>query len=443
MLHKLSPNLKKIIASIGWLSVERILGMAVSLFVVTYVIRYLGAKDFGRLSYSISLVGLFEAFSKLGLDSIVIRNLVREEKSSDEILGTTFFLKLAGSLVTIGAIVCVSLQMDGYSQTSAITVIVACTLLFGAIDTIDYWFQSQVISRPLAFLRITQLIVSSIIKILLIQFKYPLIYFAWAILVEYIFKTIGIVWCYVLQGRKIFNWKFDLEQARKLLKNSYPLILSGAMATLYLKIDQVMLHQMSGDKELGYYATAIKFSEIWYFIPSIICASIFPSIVRAREDSRADYYRKIQELYDFMSWLAIVIVIIMTLSAGTIVSITVGSENARSADILLWHIWAIPFVFIGIASHQWFIAENLIQFPLISTTLGAFSNIAINYYLIPYNGGVGAAIATVISYALTSYALCLVYPVLRKNGLMMLFALFIPFRLQRNIFYINKIKKML
>jgi len=73
---------------------ERVLRMAVALFVGVYVARYLGPIQFGQLSYAISFAGLFSALAMLGLDGIVIRELVKDESRRDELLGTAFWLKI-------------------------------------------------------------------------------------------------------------------------------------------------------------------------------------------------------------------------------------------------------------------------------------------------------------------------------------------------------------
>ena len=63
-----------------------------------------------------------------------------------------------------------------------------------------------------------------------------------------------------------------------------------------MKIDQVMLGNMSSSMELGNYAVAAKLSEIWYFVPTAICSSLFPSIIRTRQRSKVAYYDRLQKL---------------------------------------------------------------------------------------------------------------------------------------------------
>jgi Na+-driven multidrug efflux pump len=105
----------------------------------------------------------------------------------------------------------------------------------------------------------------------------------------------------------------------------------------------------------------------------------------------------------------------------------------------MWHIWAAPFVFLGVARSQWLNAENLTQLSFATTFMGAISNVLLNFVLIPPYAGVGAAIATLISYAIAAYFSCIFYPVLHRTFGMLTKALLIPFRVQQNILYIKQI----
>jgi O-antigen/teichoic acid export membrane protein len=91
--QRLSPGLRKIVRNMSWLVAERIVNMILSLFVGLYVVRYLGAENFGKLSYGSSFAGLFGAIATLGLNQIVIRNIVREESLAQQTLGTAFVLR--------------------------------------------------------------------------------------------------------------------------------------------------------------------------------------------------------------------------------------------------------------------------------------------------------------------------------------------------------------
>ena len=439
---KLNPNLKKIISNIGWLTAERILVMAVSFVVGISVVRYLGPQSYGKLSYSLSFAGLLGAIAKLGLDQIVIRNLVREEKSSEEILGTAFVLKLAGSLFTVMLIGISIWIFNNDSQIRLMTVIISIGLIFAAFDTIDFWFQSKVLSRSMAIVRSTQLILTSMTKLLLIFWKLPLIAFAGVYLAESLLRAIGMIWIYYHNRQSISRWRASWSKASELLKDSWPLVLSSIMILIYMKIDQIMLGNMTGDEAVGNYAAAVKLSEPCYFISTAICSSIYPALIKIKQRNQQEYQNKVQQLYDLMAWISLGITVTITLIADTLATSLLGSEYAEVGTILKLHIWASPFVFLGIARSRWLMTENYTRFNLVATSLGAVVNIILNVLWIPNYGGVGAAFATVISYAVSSHLSCLVYPPVLRNGWMLTKALFVPFRIRQNLVYLRSISRV-
>lgn len=438
--QKLSPGLQKIIRSIGWLSAERILSMIISLFVGVYVVRYLGAENFGKLSYSASFVALFNPIATLGVDNIVLRNIVQEEESTSEILGTAFILKLISSIITFVLIASVTWTLNTDSQIAWITIIIAVGLVFNSFEVINFWFKSKVLAGAVARVRIVQLILSSVVKLLFISLGLPLIAFVWLMLADLVLKANGMIWVYLKHSQSIFHWKFNGSRAINMLKDSWPLILSGVMITIYMKIDQVMLGNMANNEAVGNYAAAVRFSEIWYFVPMAICSSVFPAIIRAKQRSKLEYYSKLQQLYDLMAWMSLLIAIPMTFVSGTLMTTLLGEGYTNAGDILAWHIWAGPFVFLGVARSQWLMAENLTWLSFATTSLGTIINLLLNFLLIPAYAGNGAAIATVISYGVSTHLACIFYPPLFKSGWMLTKALFIPFRIRQNFIYLSHVK---
>ena len=441
-MANLSPGLRKIIRNVGWLSAEKALSMVLTFLVGIYVVRYLGAENFGKLSYCISFVGLFTAIAKLGLDNIVIRNVVRKEKLTQEILGTAFVLKLLSTVITFGLIGTTIWVLSNDSQIRWMSLIIACSLVFDSFDVIYFWFQSQVMSRPIAIVRSTQLVLSSTAKLLFITMQLPLMAFAWLTLAASVVRAMGMITAYFQHKQSIFHWQPGWQRAKELLQDSWPLLLSGVMITIYMKIDQVMLGNMAGNQEVGNYAAAARFSSIWYFVPTTICSSVFPAIIRAKERSKEEYYAKLQQLYDLMAWISLAIVIPITFTSGYFITALLGEEYVKAGEILALHIWAGPFVFLGVARSKWLVAENLTQFSLATTSLGAITNILLNIFLIPSSGGNGAALATVISYGVASHIACIFYPPIFENGWMLTKALFIPFRFRQNLIYLQGIKKI-
>ena len=429
--QKLSPGFKKILRNIGWLSVERLLRMVLAFFVGIYVIRYLGPDNFGKLSYSTSFVFLFLAISKLGLDQIVVRNLVKQEDLTSEILGTTFLLKLLGNIAAFTIISTAIIISADDIEIRQMTIIIAFSMIFTSFDVLDLWFQSQVLSKSISIVRSIQLIISSLAKLIFIWLKLPVIFFAYLFIADTIIRAIGMSTVYWLDNKHhLIRWKLDKSLGIDLLKNSWPLILTGVMVTIYMQIDQVMLGNMSTSNELGNYAAAVKFSEVWYFIPTVICSSVFPTIIKAKQKSQAEYYAKVQQLYDFMAFISLGIAVVVSLTSSYILTGLLGAEYSNAGKILTLHIWSAIFVFFGVARGDWLVIEDRNTLNLVTQLLGAITNVLLNLILIPQYGAIGAAIATLISYAISSYFSCIMFPFMFHTGWMMTKALLIPFRLK-------------
>ena len=385
---------------------HRVLSMIVALFVGVYVARYLGPERFGLLSYAGSFVGLFTALATLGLDGIMVRELVKTPDRRDELLGTAFWLKAGGAvLMWIGIAAAVPFTHND-TQTNILIVIIAFGVIFQAFNVIDFNYQAEVRSKFVVYVQLVQLVVSSIIKLALIWISAPLVWFACVFLLDAVVYSVGLTAIYLKNSGKVWHWKWRWQTARVLLKDSWPLILSGMVISIYMKIDQVMIKEMLGAEQVGQYAAAVRLSEAWYFVPMAITSSVFPAIINAKKQSEELYYQRLQKLYDLMVWLAVAIALPTTFLAPWVIRVLYGEAFLPAAGVLSFHIWAGVFVFLGVASGKWLLTENLQIFSTINTSIGAIVNIILNYILIKSMGINGAAISTLISYFIAAY-LCL------------------------------------
>ena len=415
---KLSSGFTRYFLNTGWLLFNNVFGMVIALFVGIYVARYLGPANFGLLSYAGSFVGLFSALVTLGLDNIVVRELVKDEKKRDELLGTTFILKIITSILVLTIIFIAVRFTDNDNFTNLLIFIIAIGTIFQSFNVIQFYFQAKVLSKYTVYAQIFATILCSVIKLLLIHLNMGLIYFAMVTLIQSIILALGFVAMYIKQKLNLFNWRPKFDLARFLLKDSWPLILSGIAISIYMKIDQVMIKNMLDAKAVGNYAVAVRLSEVWYFIPMIITNSLFPAIINAKKISEKLYYERLQKLYDLMVWLSIGIALPIMLFSHNIINLLFGIQYQEAAGILKIYVWAGVSVFLGVASSQYLLAENYTKISFLSTFIGAIINVILNIILIPRYGTNGAAIATVISYFGSVFLIVLI-PKTYKNSVLM------------------------
>ncbi|MDD2720629.1 MAG: flippase [Gallionella sp.] len=387
----------------SWLFAEQLLRMVAGLLVGIWVARYLGPEQFGVFNYAIAFTAIFGSIAKLGLDAIVVRGLVDTPDLRDMLLGTAFWLKLMGAFL---ALAFVALAVQFASQDIHVKLyifIIAGGVIFQSFEVVDFYFQSLVLSKFVSICKIAQLVLSSLVKIYLILVGAELVWFVLVTLFDQMMLAISLHIAYRHQRLGSFYKKFDLAIAKQLLRDSWPLILGGLVVMIYMRIDQIMINGMLGAAEVGKYSAAVRLSEIWYVIPSIIMNSIFPSIINAKKVGSTHYYARLQRLYTILVWMAIAIALPMTFLSDRLIIMLYGEAYREAGQVLMVNIWAGIFVFLGMASGSWLASENLQQIAFYRTFGGALINILLNLVLIPVYGLVGAAVATVISYMFAGF----------------------------------------
>ena len=390
--------------------------MGAGFVVSVWVVRYLGPENFGLLSYAQSLILLFAGIASLGLDGIVVRELVKDETKREVLLGTAFGLKLIGALL-IFPILAVAVQFTSNDdKTNLLVFIIATATIIQSFDVIDFYYQSKVLSKYIASSNAVSMALSSIFKVALIFNDAPLIAFAIMVAFDAVVLAIGHIFCYVNISRlRLFNWRFELQVAKDLLKDSWPLILGSIAASIYMQIDQVMIKEMMDSESVGYYAVSAKLSAIWLFITIVVTKSLLPSIISAKATSEDVYFFRVQYLYSILVKIGFLICVTITLFSTEIIEILYGERYLDSTPILNVYVWSTIFVYLSNASTSYFLAENMKFHACMRLIFGAIINVVLNIYWIEYYGLVGAAYATLISYAFSSYFYNLIFSRTRIN----------------------------
>jgi PST family polysaccharide transporter len=436
--QRFSPKLLKVAVNTSWLFADRILRMGVGLVVGVWVARYLGPEQFGLYNYAIAFASLFDIVANLGLNSIVVRNIVCTPTCKNEILGTAFTLKLfAQTAALLLAIVIIFLLRPNNSLTHWLVGIIAAGMIFEAFDVIDFWFQSQVQSKYTVLAKNVGLWLTSIGRIILINMKASLIMFAWLWSAEIALGAVGLVIAYRFKGHLFQAWRFSLSYAKALLQDSWPLIFSSVMVIIYMRIDQIMLGQMLGDRAVGIYSVAVKISELWYFVPAAIANSFFPSIVESKQSSEKIYYNQIQNLFYLLSALAYVVAISVTCQSTQIVKLLYGNGYIDASSVLIIHVWTGLFASLGLVRGLWTITEGLMKYAFISSAIGASINVILNFFLISKYEILGAAISTVIAQIFAAYIANLLFTKTRKIFVMQTKAITMPFQML-NLFNLKR-----
>ena len=378
--------------------------MAIGIVVTIAMGRYLGPNNFGVFNYVIAYVGLFSTITYLGLNEIIITEIVKFPQSIYKVKGTVFLLIFFASLITIFLIAFSLLFQSNNFTTNIYILILSLSLLFQPFYVIDYYFQSQVLSKYTVSSQFFSLIFISSLKLSLIYIDAPLKYFVIVALLESALISLGLVIVYFKKSNNTFSsWTFDFLLAKKMLKNSWPIILSSVSIAIYMRIDQLMLKDILGFEAVGNFSVAVRLTELWYFVPMSIGSSFFPALINAKKLNEEMFNTRFLKLMSMMVLISLTISIFTLFFSKFIILKLYGISYINAVQVLNIYIWASIFVFLGVVTSKWYIIENLNRLSFFRSLFGAFINIGLNLILIPKFGINGAAISTLISFSVQVY----------------------------------------
>ncbi|MES2986086.1 MAG: flippase [Patescibacteria group bacterium] len=402
---------QKYLQNTGWMFVARILGMGIAFFVTAIVARYLGPGNYGTLMYAVSFVSLFSFIASLGIDQILYREILKSPEKEPELLGTSLLLRLAGGFVAfIAASLCAFIFLENPLEQMLIYII-SISFVFQASNVLNYTFLSRLKNRNLSIIMIVITVILSLLKIGIVSSNKGILFLSAVFVIEPILYALFFIFYYSKFFGKLREWTFSVTTAKTIIKHSLPLMFSSVFALIYSRIDQIMLNSYIDSTAVGLYSSAVTLSEVWYFIPGIIVATLFPSIMNAKQTDEHMYSQRILKLTAFLVIISSVIGLVGSVFAKPILNLVFGVNFVAAYQVLQLYIWAGVGISVGTVIIQFLVAEHLSRAVLYISIIGMVINILLNIVLIPTYGIAGAAFATLVSYTLGPISvLCLNEP---------------------------------
>lgn len=419
------PNLVKVINNSGWLVLDKMVRGVLTLVVGAWVARYLGPEQFGQLAYVLAYLAFFQVVANLGMDGIIVRDIAQIQHTSESppaspnnsnikltpsspaakigtILGTAFTMRLiTGVFCWLLAIIGMGITEGWHSQLFWLTVLAGGMLVFQAADTIDLWFQSQSQSKRTVWAKLIAYMISNGLKIALILGKFPLVYFAGVVFVELAISATALVYVYQCFPCGAAWRKNIAEQGKTLIRQSWPYILTGISVVLYMRIDQVFIKNMLGEKELGIYAAMVAIAVMGYFIPGVLCISLMPSVAVRKHQSQSAYLQALRKVYALMLIVAIGLTSFLVVFSSPIVSLLYGNRYANGSNVLSIYALANIPVFMGVTHGLWIVNDNKNIISFYRTFAGGITAFLLCWLLIPIYGITGAAISVLIAFTVS------------------------------------------
>lgn len=396
-------SLKSVSSNVTWLSADRVVRLGLNALSWIIVMRVVGPEAFGRFSYVYAAYLMFVPVVAFGLDNVVVRWLIRAPDAAPSILGSGLALRLISAAVSWLALTVWVQSTQVAADGLSIAAVLGLGLIGPAFDVIDLEFQSRLASRWTVMAKALPFLLSVVLRILAVSTQAGFVALAAAVAIEPLLGALGLSVLAHRNGLPPLCYRVTRSMLVQLARESLPFLMGALAVVVYMRIDQIMLLPLCGPVELGLYAAAARLSELLYFAPMVLVTSLAPVLHRVREQDPALFQQRVGELLGGLATVGLMIAVALSVLAPLLVPLLLGAGYERSIPILAIHAWSLIFVFVGVGQSVWDTAEGQGRWVVVRTTLGAVANVGLNVWLLPGLGGVGAAIATLASYALSAW----------------------------------------
>lgn len=391
----------KVIKNISWILIQNIYTMLIGIIITGIVARHYGTEGYGIINLGTSFVSLFSFIAIFGTNHIIINDLTKDRENIGTILKTNFIVRIILSIIAL--VVCQTAAEIMYNDFPIKIIIFLFNIntILSCFDVITYYAQSKIKNKYISICKIISFTILSILKIIVMCYNLNIVYLVATYLIETIIYSLLLIISFNKIKGKDENiiFKYDTKYAKELLKRGKYFALASLMVTIYLKIDQVMLGTFFVDKSVvGIYASAVKISELWTFVPISVITSFKPIIFdcKSKNDELA-YKKNIQKLYNVVSLVCFMFFIGIIIFGRLGIHIIYGKDYYDAYLPLIILTLGVWFGVLGNIHYIWMTCENKEKYSTIYSLVGCVSNIILNAILIPKYSYYGAAIATLVS----------------------------------------------
>ena len=352
---------RRYLKNTGWMFLGQMFSLLVAFFIGAWLARYLGPNNFGVLNYALSFGGIFAFIATLGVDGILSREFVKHPNKVEELLGTGFGLKLMGAGIAFASTAVSVLLFESNNLIRFLVLIFSLSFILQTLNILSTFFQAKVEAKQSIKAQLVATLVSSVLKVLAILMGLGVIWIMPIYVLDSLWSGVALLLIYKKSGLSIRKWHFNASLARVIIKDSWLLMFASAAWYFYMKVDQVIIGHLMGISEVGIYAAAVKLAEIWYFVPGIICTSLFPAIVNSKLVNKELYHGRLKKLYLFLVSLAIIIAVPISILAKFVIIILFGNAYLAAVPVLQIYIWSGVGLFLSAGVNQYLLAENMVR----------------------------------------------------------------------------------
>ena len=388
---------KKILSNTVWMIIQHLYSMLTSLTIAAMVARYLGPSDYGLINYCASVISIFTTLAGLGLDNLIVSEIIRKPEKEGGFLGTALVMRLGVSLISYPLLLAViHIMHPGDNLLLLVAAFQALGMIFQTYEVLVYWFRIKLRMKYISIAMVCAISILTILRIILLYLKATVEWFALGLSVQ-AFVAAVIITAFFIKKSDV-RLKAGFADAKDLLKISYNCIISSMSIIIYMQADKIILERITDSAHVGIYSAAVLFATCWQFIPMALIDSSRPVVLEKRKVSMEEYMDRFKLVMAGANLVSIVFALVLSVFGWFFISVVYGSEYISAVIPLIILSWASVFAMSGYARSIWITGEKFYKYDKRFTLTAAVLDIVLDILFIWRFGIIGAAVATLITY---------------------------------------------
>ena len=377
---------KKVWSNSLWMMLEKFISMFGLIFVMSYVAKYIGPDNFGKIALATTLFSFVQIFTWFGNQEILFKRVSKNLGSGLKLLHATQRLRqLLFALLSIPILLWLYIYTDSLSFVFGIATAIASLILVQDIFVI---YNNAILHSYInTLVNILGLLIAFLIRYIIVWLELPAEYLALPIvlvtLIPYLAKR------YYFNQQQVLKPDTSARYTRYYFSAGSALLLSTLSIALYVQITSLMLVHLHSTHELGLYSVAASLGMAWGFVNQAIITSVMPKIYQEKNHQLA--YRMFAQLNLIIIGISVAAILGFSWLGDWLIQMLYGEAYLASVPLLIVMACAGLFSGLGTAAARLIIREEGYAYISKKMLFMALCSIPIAYICIDYFGLMGAA----------------------------------------------------
>ncbi len=379
------------------------------------VLRVLGPQDAGIYYYAIVVFGWFDILTNFGLNTFLTREVARDRSQAGRYLLNTSVLRLALSGLGVPLLVIFLLARQALASPPLdATAITALGLLYvGLLPTslstgmsaLFYAFEKA--EYPAAITTVGA-ISKAVLGLSVLVAGWGVIGLAGASIVTnlitlalMLYMARGLIWPEGFTRLRRNIPVVERPLLRHMVGESWPLMINHLLATIFFKIDVILMEPINGVTVVGWYSTAYKWLDALNVIPAFLSAALLPVMSRQAQEDTSALAASYRLSVKLLLMVALPLAVATTFIAYALIMLLGGPQYLPDGALALQlMIWSIPIGWVNSVTQYVLIALDQQRLLTRVFFIAVVFNIGANLVFLPIYSYPAAAVITILSEAL-------------------------------------------